>query len=139
MPWDSGKHLIILTGLSNIQRHRSEEASAPTVEETPGKENAIVGQDALGGQPIQHWYKDSKSPAGGKPESTGDLYDGLMTMVNSAIEGQKISTVTFFWMQREKDARLGFGDVYEERLRGLHGQLYEDLGRDDVHLVIGWL
>ncbi len=134
-----GKHLFILSGQSNMQGHRPEEAFIPAVEKRFGKENVIVVQDAQGGQPIQRWYKDWKSPEGEKPKATGDLYDRLMAKVKPAIEGEKIDTVTFFWMQGEKDARMKWGDVYEESLRGLHRQLSEDLGRDDVHFVIGRL
>jgi len=136
---EEGKHLFILSGQSNMQGHRPEEAFTPAVEEALGKENVIVVQDALGGQPIQRWYKDWKSPAGEKPESTGDLYDRLMAKVNPAIKGEKIETVTFFWMQGERDARQEWGDVYEQSLLGLHQQLSSDLGRDDVHFVIGRL
>lgn len=134
-----GKHLFILSGQSNMQGHRPEEAFTPAVEKKFGKEKVIVVQDAQGGQPIQRWYKDWKSPEGEKPKSTGDLYERLMAKVQPAIEGETIATVTFFWMQGEKDARMAWGDVYEESLRGLHRQLSDDLGRDDVHFVIGRL
>lgn len=139
MSEDQGKHLFILSGQSNMQGHRPEEAFTPAVEKALGKENVIVIQDALGGQPIQRWYKEWKTPTGEKPESTGDLYERLMKKVHPAIKGEKIETVTFFWMQGERDARMQWGDVYEESLRGLYQQLSDDLGRDDVHFVIGRL
>ena len=61
---DGGKHLFILSGQSNMQGHRPQEAFTPAVEKALGKANVIVIQDALGGQPIQHWWKDWKSPKG---------------------------------------------------------------------------
>lgn len=136
---EAGKHLFILSGQSNMQGHRPEEAFTPAVEKEFGKENVIVIQDAMGGQPIQRWYKEWKSPSGEKPEKTGDLYERLMAKVKPAVEGKKIATVVFFWMQGERDAKMGWGDVYEESLRGLHRQLSEDLGRSDVKFVIGRL
>lgn len=134
-----GMHLFILSGQSNMQGHRPDEAFTPAVEQALGKENVVVVQDAQGGQPIQRWYRDWKSPEGEAPEKTGDLYDRLMAKVKPAIEGKEFATVTFFWMQGERDARGKWGPVYEQSLLGLHAQLSQDLGRDDVGFVIGRL
>ncbi|MEC8784621.1 MAG: acetyl xylan esterase, partial [Planctomycetota bacterium] len=57
-----GKHLFILSGQSNMQGHRPDEAFTPAVQEALGTEQVIVIQDALGGQPIQRWYKAWKDP-----------------------------------------------------------------------------
>ena len=64
---EKGKHLFILSGQSNMQGHRPQEAFTPAVEKALGKEKIIVIQDALGGQPIQRWWKDWKSPKGDRP------------------------------------------------------------------------
>ncbi len=134
-----GKHLFILSGQSNMQGHRPDEAFTPSVEEAFGKENVIVIQDAQGGQPILRWYKDFLNPAGKAPEKTGDLYDRLMNRINPAIKAQKLASISFFWMQGENDARRKNGDVYEASLRGLHKQLCEDLKRNDIAFIIGRL
>ena len=42
-------------------------------------------------------------------------------------------------MQGERDAKMEWGPVYEASLKGLHEQLSNDLGRDDVNFVIGRL
>ena len=136
---DAGKHLFILSGQSNMQGHRPQEAFTPAVETALGKDNVIVIQDALGGQPIQRWYKEWESPEGEKPDTTGDLYDRLMAKVKPAVEGKDLSSVTFIWMQGERDAKMKWGPVYEASLKGLHQQLSNDLGRDDVNFVIGRL
>ena len=94
-------------------------------------------QDALGGQPIQRWYKEWKSPDGSKPAKTGDLYDRLMESVKPEIRGQTIESVTFIWMQGERDAALGLGEVYEEAFKGVLAQLKNDLGEESIHFVIG--
>ena len=70
---ETGKHLFILSGQSNMQGHRPQEAFAPAVKEVFEEDKVIVVQDALGGQPIQRWWKDWKSPDGEKPKQTGDL------------------------------------------------------------------
>ena len=136
---DDGKHLFILSGQSNMQGHRPQEAFTPAVEKALGKDTVIVVQDALGGQPIQRWFKKWALPQGAKPAKTGDLYDRLMGKVNPAIKGQKLKTVTFIWMQGERDAKMRWGPVYEASLRGLHAQLSADLKRTDVGFVIGRL
>lgn len=136
---DGDKHLFILSGQSNMQGHRPEEAFSPAVEEALGKDKVIVVQDAQGGQPIQRWWKDWKSPEGEKSEYNGDLYDRLMEKVRPAIKGHAVESVTFIWMQGERDARMRWGGVYETSLRGLYEQLSKDLDRDDINIIIGRL
>ena len=135
------KHLFILSGQSNMQGHRPNEAFTPTVEKALGKDKVIVVQDALGGQPIHRWWKQWKTPEGKKPAQSGDLYDRLMSKVNPAIKGKKLATVSFVWMQGERDANMGWGELYGEALMGLHAQLAKDLGwkAEDMGFVIGRL
>ena len=139
MATEKGKHLFILSGQSNMQGHRPQEAFAPAVEKALGKEKVIVIQDALGGQPIQRWWKDWKSPKGDKPAKTGDLYDRLMGKVEPAIKGKALKSVTFIWMQGERDAKQQWGPVYAASLKGLYDQLSSDLKRKDINFVIGRL
>ncbi|MEC7108943.1 MAG: sialate O-acetylesterase [Planctomycetota bacterium] len=134
-----GKHLFILSGQSNMQGHRPDEAFTPAVQEAFGTDQVIVIQDALGGQPIQRWYKAWKDPQGQSPKTRGDLYDRLMAKVQPAIADKTIESVTFIWMQGERDAKMQWASVYEKSLRGLHQQLSNDLGRDDVGFIIGRL
>jgi len=136
---DSGKHLFILSGQSNMQGHRPDEAFTPAVKKALGKDQVIVVQDALGGQPIQRWDKLWKSPTGETPKRTGDLYDRLMSKVTPAIKGQKLKTVTFIWMQGERDAKMEWSEVYEESLRRLHDQLSIQFGRSDINFIVGRL
>jgi hypothetical protein len=135
------KHLFILSGQSNMQGHRPDEAFTPAVEMALGKDKVIVIQDALGGQPIHRWWKQWKDLEGNQAAQTGDLYDRLMSKVTPAIKEQKLATVSFVWMQGERDAKMGWGDLYEEALVGLHAQLAKDLGRNpkDMTFVIGRL
>jgi hypothetical protein len=134
-----GKHLFILSGQSNMARLRPEISFIPTVQEAFGKSNVIVVKDAQGGRPIRQWYRDWKPAQGPAPEQTGQLYDRLMAKVEPAIAQRPISTVTFVWMQGEKDAKEAHGDVYKAALLGLIRQLQADLGRENVHVVIGRL
>ncbi len=52
---------------------------------------------------------------------------------------KKYDTVTFVWMQGERDAKERHGEVYQKSFAGLVKQLSDDLGRDDLNFVIGRL
>jgi len=134
-----GKHLFILSGQSNMANLNPSISSTPTVEAAFGKENVIVVKDALGGQPIARWYKAWKPATGNPPKGSGNLYDRLMTKVNAAIKGQELASVTFVWMQGERDAKTGQAAVYEASLKGLIEQLRTDMKRQNINFVIGRL
>lgn len=119
-------------------RLRPEESFIPTLEETLGRRIIMVKQ-ALGGKPIRNWYKNWKPLEGNEPWAEPELYDSLMNEVYTKIENKEVVTVTFIWMQGERDAREKFGNVYANSLIGLYHQLSEDLGRQDVNFVIGRL
>ena len=134
-----GKHLFILSGQSNMAGLKPEESFIPTVEKEFGKSNVIVVKDAHGGQPIRRWFKKWKSAKGAAPKGTGDLYDRLMGKVMASIKGEKIQSVSFSWMQGERDAREKHAEVYAASLQGILDQLAADLGRKDINFVIGGL
>lgn len=133
------KHLFILSGQSNMAGLKPEISFTPTIEAAFGKENVTVVKSAQGGQPIRRWYKQWKPAQGDAPKASGDLYDKLMQAVNAATDGKKYATVTFVWMQGERDAKEKHGEVYAASMKGLIDQLAKDLGRDDINFVIGRL
>ena len=134
-----GVHLFMLSGQSNMAGLNPDESFTPAVQEAFGKDNVIVIKDAVGGQPIRRWYKKWKPAEGNAPAKNGDLYDRLLTKVNAAIKGKEIASVTFLWMQGERDAKEKHGKVYAASLTGLFDQLSADLKRDDINVVIGRL
>ena len=136
---DSAKHLFILSGQSNMAGLKPEESFTPTVEARFGAENVIVVKDAHGGQPIRRWHKKWKLRETDNPKAIGDLYDRLLAKVRQAIQGQELASVTFLWMQGERDAREKNGELYLASLEGLLQQLRSDLQREDIHLVVGRL
>ena len=115
------KHLFILSGQSNMQGHRPEEAFTPMVGKALGKDRVIIIQHALGGQPIHRWWKEWKDPKGEEPNQIGDLYDRLLGKVKPAIQGEKLASVSLVWMQGERDAKMGWGEFEEKFLSGKHG------------------
>lgn len=139
--------LFILSGQSNMAGLPPQVSFTPTVEKAFPDDEVIVVKDARGGQPIRQWYKKWKpaQAAAQDParraasQKLGQLYDRLMTKVKAAIKGKKIDTISFVWMQGERDAREGHSAVYAESLKGLIRQLRDDLDRKDVTVVIGRL
>ena len=140
----SDQHLFIMSGQSNMARLDPNISFTPAVEAAFGKDNVTVVHSAVGGRPIRRWYKNwkpskEKKMDASKDEPIGDLYDSLMKEVKRASEKKKFSTVTFLWMQGERDAKESHGEVYEASLKGLFDQLKQDLDRDDIDFVIGRL
>ncbi len=140
---EDGKHLFILSGQSNMAGLDPNASFTPAVKKEFGENEVIVVKDVQGGQPIRRWHKDWKPAegrevAGGK-KAWGDLYDRLLGKVNKAVEGKKIASVTFVWMQGERDAKELHGEVYAKSFQGLIDQLEKDLKREDVNFVIGRL
>ncbi|NRB50898.1 MAG: acetyl xylan esterase [Saprospiraceae bacterium] len=134
-----GKHLFILSGQSNMARLVPEDSFTPALQSAFGADNVLVVKQASGGKPIRRWYRDWKPLSGEVPEAQPDLYDTLMTRVLATIKAEKIATITFIWMQGERDAREKHGAVYEASLIGLHDQLCNDLARKDINFIIGRL
>lgn len=132
-----GKHLFILSGQSNMVHLDPDESFIPTLKKELGDNSIIIVKDAKGTQPISRWYKKAKLNQN-EPQ-IGDLYDRLLIKVNDSITETKIKSVTFVWMQGERDAKLGNAFVYEDYLRGLYHQLSKDLKRTDINFVIGRL
>ena len=133
--------LFILSGQSNMAGLNPKVSFTPTVTKAFEEDEVIVVKDAQGGQPIRRWYKQWKAPEGRKVKTgkPGDLYDRLMTKVNKAIKGKKLYSVSFVWMQGERDAREKLSAVYAKSMSGLIEQLRDDLKRPDMTVVIGRL
>lgn len=140
---DEGKHLFLFSGQSNMAGLNPNASFIPAVEKEFGKEHVIVVKSAQGGQPIRRWHKEWQ-PAEGQAVAKsnkpwGDLYGVLMSKVKPAIKDQKINTVTFVWMQGERDAKESHGEVYGKSFMGVINQLKTDLKHDEIHFVIGRL
>lgn len=138
-------HLFILSGQSNMGGLKPSLSFTPTVTKALAPDEVLVIKDALGGQPIRRWYskwqpaKGRPVAQGKKPRPHGDLYERLMGKVKPVIDGKKPTTITFVWMQGERDAKEMHGEVYAQALTGLIAQLRRDLGRPDMTAVIGRL
>lgn len=133
------KHVFILSGQSNMARLHPEESLLPILQEKFGEEQVAIAKYAMGTQPIRRWYRNWRPSTGDQPYASPELYDSLMLRVKQAIGHEPPGTITFIWMQGERDAREKHGSVYERSLHGLYEQLSTDLKRDDINFVIGRL
>lgn len=124
---ESGQHLFILSGQSNMARMNDEKWFTPIVEKKLGKENVIVVKEAQGGAPISRWYPQ------------GNMYSKMMAKVEQAIEGKDIKSVTFVWMQGERDAKDKRGRHYAKDLEGLIKKVGAEFKQHKVNVVIGRL
>ena len=129
---DAGKHLFVLSGQSNMVLLDINKSFVPTIEQKFGEENVIFVKYALGGQAIRKWMNNQTC------DSDGVLYDILISDIFQAIEGEKnIESITFIWMQGESDTNGIYSFIYKKNLHRLMSQLRNDLGRDDINVVIG--
>jgi len=134
-------HLFMLSGQSNMAGLKPEISFTPTVEKAFGKENVVVVKSAQGGQPIRRWYKawkPGKTKAPGKQWDT-KLYDNLLNATKKALGNRKPTTITFVWMQGERDAKEKYADVYAQSLVGLMDQIKKDMNHEQLFFVIGRL
>ncbi|MFN3191758.1 MAG: sialate O-acetylesterase [Aureliella sp.] len=132
-------HLFILSGQSNMNGLKPEQTLLPLLYERFGVGHVVVVKDSHGGQSISRWDKawtGEPDPSGAGP---GDLYHQLIAKVKEATDGRQFQTVSFLWMQGEKDARLGNAEVYRESFQRVLAQLQEDLGRKNINVVLGRL
>lgn len=138
-PTEPRTHLFVLSGQSNMAGMDPNVSFTPTVTSALASDTVIVVKSAQSGQPIRRWHKKWKPATGDAPESTGDLYDVMMEKIHAAVGETVPDTVTFLWMQGERDAREQHGEVYAASMRGLIDQFAADMKRTDVNFVIGRL
>lgn len=143
-PKNSAKHVFILSGQSNMAGLDVDAFFTPTITEAFGADNTIVVKDAQGGQPIRRWYKNwqpslNNVPTNYQAKNNGDLYQRLIAKVKLAIKDENVASLTFLWMQGERDAREQQGHLYLQSFLGVVEQLKHDLGQEKINVVIGRL
>lgn len=98
---------------------------------------------AKGGQPIRKWVKTfdeiaAKSKLSAKKDP-GAFYDETLKAARASIAAKKPKTITFLWMQGERDAKEKLSAVYEESMNTLIANLRKDLDVPEMNFVIGRL
>jgi len=140
-------HLFILSGQSNMAELNINESFLPAVQSRFGDDVVLVVKDAHHGQGIERWYKTDSGYFhymwnlinGRALESRGELYLQLMTKVKVKIDGYKLASITFVWMQGERDALTEKGYQYKDSWHGLVKNLKDDFATEEISFVIGRL
>lgn len=137
------RHLFILSGQSNMAGLKPENAFLPELRKLLPDDEIVHVKLARGGQPIRKWVKNWDEIAAKHDleprKDPGAFYDQLLKLSQEKIDGGKPKTVTFFWMQGEKDAKENLAAAYEESLKTLIANLRRDLDAPEMNFVIGRL
>ena len=146
---DKPVHLFILSGQSNMAGMDPETGFMPEANKLFQGEKVVYIKVAKGGQPICRWLAEwleiakekgldekhrQRIHRGGKVEFYQPILDQYQAMLK---KHPKLSSVTFCWMQGERDANGGAHAAYKDALKLLISKLRSDLKRPDMNIVIG--
>jgi hypothetical protein len=144
-------HLFILSGQSNMAGMDPEAGFMTEAKKQFKDEKVVYIKVAKGGQPICRWLEEWQDIAkknglderlikrihkGGKVEFYQPILDQYKEMLE---KHHKFESVTFCWMQGERDANGGGQPAYKDSLKLLISKLRRDLERPDMNIVIGRL
>ena len=144
-------HLFVLSGQSNMAGMDPETGFMTEAKQLFKDEKVVYIKVAKGGQPICRWLEEWQDIAkkngleenhikrihrGGKVEFYQPILDQYKGMLK---EHPKFESVTFCWMQGERDANGGGQPAYKDSLKLLISKLRRDLERPDMNIVIGRL
>ncbi len=146
---DHPVHLFILSGQSNMAGMNPETGFMPEAKKLFGDEEVVYIKVAKGGQPICRWLEEWVAIAKEKgldekhikrihKDGKVEFYQPILDQYKEMLKKHpKFASVTFCWMQGERDASGGADAAYKEALKLLITNLRRDLKRPDMNLVIG--
>lgn len=121
-------HLFLLSGQSNMANLDPDVSFTPTVRGAFPNDEVVVTKVAYGGRSISRWVP------------RGKIYSELVEKAKQATNGKEVATITFVWMQGERDHQEDETTrTYKANLESLYRQLTEDFNRADIYWVIGRL
>ncbi|MGI9444409.1 MAG: sialate O-acetylesterase [Rubripirellula sp.] len=148
---DKPVHLFILSGQSNMQGMDPETGFMPEARKLFGDEEVVYIKVAKGGQPICRWLEEWVAIAKEKgldergikrihKDGKVEFYQPILDQHKEMLEKHpEFASVTFCWMQGERDANGGGQPAYKDALKLLITKLRRDLDRPDMNIVIGRL
>ena len=146
---ESSVHLFILSGQSNMGGMKPETCFMPEAEKLFKDEKVVFIKVAKSGQPICRWLEEWEDIAKENEISEMQrkklmkgggvtLYQPILDEYKEILKKHpKLASVTFCWMQGERDANGGGARVYKDALKQLISKLRLDLERPDMNIVIG--
>lgn len=141
---DKPAHLFILSGQSNMQGMNPKLGFEPeTAKLLPNADVAYI-KVSRGGQPIRLWvteWNEIAKKAGLDSTSAGTkYYKPILEQFAELIKKHPDpASVTFCWMQGERDAKENLSKAYEAALTTLIANLRRDLKQPNMNFVIGRL
>ena len=137
------RHLFILSGQSNMAGLKPEAAFLPELEKLLPDDDIQHVKFAKGGQPIRKWVPTwdkiaAKSDLAPRKDP-GAFYAQVVKLAKANTAKGKPKTITFFWMQGERDGKEKLSAAYEESMKTLIASLRKDLETPEMAFVIGRL
>ncbi|MBB65611.1 MAG: hypothetical protein CMO81_11175 [Waddliaceae bacterium] len=146
---DRPVHLFILSGQSNMAGMNPKTGFMPEANKLFQGEKVVYIKVAKGGQPICRWVKEWEDIAKKKGLDSKRIqritkgegvqfYQPILDQYQAMLKKHpKLTSVTFCWMQGERDANGGAHAAYKDALKLLISKLRRDLKRPDMNIVIG--
>ena len=144
-------HLFVLSGQSNMAGMDPETGFMTEAKKLFKDEKVVYIKVAKGGQPICRWLEEwqdigKKNGLGEKDikrihkDGEVEFYQPILDQYKEMLDKHpKFESVTFCWMQGERDANGGGQPAYKDSLQLLISKLRRDLERPDMNIVIGRL
>jgi len=135
-------HLFILSGQSNMQGMNPNVGLMPEAKKLFGNTQVKFIKIAKGGRPIRLWVDEWNSIAEkhnlkARIEKT-EFYKPILNEFSKVVEQfDQPKSITFCWMQGERDAKENLSAAYEDSLNQLIKNLRRDLKRPNMNFVIG--
>ncbi len=148
---DKPVHIFILSGQSNMAGMNPTLGFEPEAKELFPDAEVVYFKVARGGQPIRYWVKEWDDIATkhgidvktkrAKEKNKGTIYYEPIIEQHKKLIAQhpKPASVTFCWMQGERDAKEGLSAAYADALSQLIKNLRRDLEQPEMNFVIGRL
>lgn len=144
-------HLFILSGQSNMAGMNPKLGFEPEAADLFPEADVAYIKVAVGGQPIRYWVAEWDEIA--RKHGIDPAKARAADKVKGAIYYQQIldrfaelrkkhpapASVTFCWMQGERDARSNLDAAYGDSLKQLVANLRRDLKQPNMNFVIGRL
>lgn len=139
-------HFFILSGQSNMAGMNPKVGFVPEAEKLFPDAEVVYMKVSQGGRPIRLWVKEFPEIAKkhnltvpGKATGT-QFYEPILKQYRGLLDKHgKPASVTFCWMQGERDAKEKLSAAYLDALKQLVENLRRDLKQPEMNFVIGRL
>ncbi|MHC4878358.1 MAG: sialate O-acetylesterase [Planctomycetota bacterium] len=141
---DRPVHLFILSGQSNMAGMNPKTGFEQEAAKLFPNADVPYIKVARGGRPIRLWVSQWNDIAKKHKLTTmsqgTEYYEPILKQFQAIIQKHpKLTSVTFCWMQGERDAREKLSAAYEDALGSLIANLRRDLKQPNMNFVIGRL